>query len=61
MRQGFGSGGGGDAGCRGDFCEKNPQCQSESVSAGTKMDLLLGKAEPISIVGGTFVITFRKW
>jgi len=60
MWQDFGSGvvvGG--AGCRGGFCEKTP-CQSEPVPASSKTDPLLAKTEPISIVGGTSVVTFKK-
>ena len=50
--------------CRGGFCEKMleaaPSCQTEPVPAGSKMDPLLAKAEPISDGGSASGITYLR-
>jgi len=56
---GFGSGGAtGGASVR--SCQKLPLCPTEPTPAGSKMDLLLAKAKPISYCGGTSGITQLK-
>ena len=59
MGQGFGSGGAaGVVSVR--RHQKLLPCRTEPVSAGSKMDLLLAKAEPISDAGGASVITYLR-
>jgi len=42
-------------------CQELPSCHSESVSAGFKTDLSLGKPEPINSAGSIIVINvFQK-
>jgi len=41
-------------------CKKLPPCLIKPVLAGSKMDLLLPKAKPISKGGITFVITYLR-
>jgi len=41
-------------------CQKLPQCSMEPVPAGSKTDLLLVKAEPISDGGSASVITYLR-
>jgi len=57
--QGFGSGGAiGVASER--SCKKLPPCLIKPVPAGSKMDLPLAKAEPISNGGSASVITYLR-
>jgi len=57
--QGFGSGGAtGVASVRSFW--KLPPCQIKPMSAGSKMDLPLAKAEPISDSGNASVITYLR-
>ena len=58
--QGFGSGGAtGVASVR--SCRKLPPCLTEPMPAGSKMDPLLDKAEPIINGGSTFGIMYLSW
>ena len=41
-------------------CKKLPQCLTEAMPAGSKTDLLLTKAEPISDGGSTSGITYLR-
>jgi len=41
-------------------CQKLPLCPKERMPAGSKMDLLLAKAKPISDGGSTSVITYLR-
>ena len=41
-------------------CQKLPLCPTEPMSAGSKTDPLLAKAEPISDGGSTSVITYLR-
>ena len=41
-------------------CEKLPPCLVEPVPAGSKTDLLLAKAKPISDGGSASVITYLR-
>ena len=45
---------------RGGFCEKLPPSLIKPVLAGSKMDLLLAKAKPISNRGSTSVIRYLR-
>lgn len=41
-------------------CQKPPPCPSESMPGGSKMDVLLTKAEPISNYSNTSVMRYLR-
>jgi len=47
-------------GYRGGFCEKLPLCLIKPVLAGSKIDLLLAKAKPMSDGGSASVRTYLR-
>ena len=60
MWQGFGSRGGYRGGFSEKLLEAYPVSPTEPIPAGSKMDPLLAKAEPISDSGNASVITYSR-